>query len=64
MDLQNSSLDVKVSGNDFLLIILHKANKDSGQLNTLSTPCNLLQDIIDIHCKGTILGGGFNTFSI
>ena len=44
-------LDVKVSDNDFLLINLYNANKESGQLDTLSTLCNLLDDITDLHCK-------------
>ena len=52
---------MKVSDNDFLLINLHNANKDSEQLNTLSTLCNLLDNITDLHCK-IILGGDFNIF--
>ena len=39
-------LDMKVSDNDFLLINLYNANKESEQLNTLSTLCNLLDDIL------------------
>ena len=53
-------LDVKVSDNDFLLINLYNANKESKQLNTLSTLCNLLDDVTDLHCKIVILGGDFN----
>ena len=55
-------LDVKVSDNDFLLINLCNANNESEQLNTLSTLCNLLDDITDFHCKNIILGGDFNIF--
>ena len=55
-------LDVKVSDNYFLLISLYNANKESEQLNTLSTISNLLGDITDLHCKNIILGGDFNTF--
>ena len=55
-------LDVKVSDNDFLVVNLYNANKESEQLNTLSTRCNLLDDITDLHCKNIILGGDFNIF--
>ena len=55
-------LDVKVSDNDLLLINLYNANKESERLNNLSTLYNLLDDITDLHCKSTILGGDFNTF--
>ena len=53
---------MKVSDNDFLLINLYNVNKESEQLNTLSTLCNLLGDIINLHCKNIILGGDFNIF--
>ena len=55
-------LDVKVGDIDFLLINLYNANKESEQLNTLSTLCNLLDNIFDLHCKNVILGGDFNIF--
>ena len=55
-------LDLKVSDNNFLLINLYNANKESEQLNTLSTLCNLLDDITDLHCKNIILGRDFNIF--
>ena len=55
-------LDVKVSDNDFLLINLYNANKESEQLNTLSTLCNLSDSITDLHCKNIILGGHFTKF--
>ena len=32
------------------------------QLNTLSTLCSLLYDIIDLYCKNIIFGGDFNIF--
>ena len=53
---------MKVNDNDFLLINLYNANKESEQLNTISTLCNLLDDITDLHCKNIILGGDFNIF--
>ena len=53
-------LDVKVSDNDFLIINPYNANKESKQLNTLSTLRNLLDDITDLHRKIIILGGDFN----
>ena len=54
--------DVRGSDNDFLLIDLYKANKESEQLNTLSTLFNILDDITDLHCKKIILGGDFNIY--
>ena len=54
--------DVRGSDNDFLLIDLYKANKESEQLNTLSTLFNILDDITDLHCKKIILGGNFNIY--
>ena len=53
---------MKVSNNDFLLINLYNTNKESEQLSTLSTLCNLLDDITDLYCKNIILGGDFNIF--
>ena len=53
---------MKINDNDFLLINLYNANKESEQLNTISTLCNLLDDITDLHCKNIILGGDFNIF--
>ena len=47
-----------------LLINLYNANKESEQLNTILTLCNLLNDITNLHCKNTILGGDFNVFLI
>ena len=55
---------MKVSDNDFLLINLYNVNKESEQLNTLSTLCNLLDDITYLHCKNIILGGDLIYFSI
>ena len=53
---------MKVSDNDFLLTDLYNANKESEQLDTLSTLCYLLDDISDLHCKKIILGRDFRTF--
>ena len=53
---------MKVSDNDFLQINLYNANKESEQLNTLSTLCNLLDDITELHCKNITLGGDFDIF--
>ena len=57
-------LDTKVSDNGFLgiMINLYNANNESEQLNTLSTLCNLLDDINDLHCKNIILGEDVNVF--
>ena len=52
-------LDVNVTDNDFLLINLHNATKESEQLNT---PCYLLDNITDLHCKNIISRGYFNIF--
>ena len=62
---------MKVSDNDFLLTNLDNANKESEQINTqstlcnllddiTSTLCNLLDDITDLHFKNIILGGDFS----
>lgn len=51
-------LDAKFSDNDDFLLI----NKKFEQLNTLSTPYNLVDDITDIYCKIIILGRDFNVF--
>ena len=59
---------MKVSDNDFLLINIDNANKESEQRNTHSTLCilmgnitsplcNLLDDITDLQCKNITLGG-------
>ena len=53
---------MKVSDNDLLLINLYNANKESEQLNTLSTLCNLLDDITDLNCKNIQLGEDFIIF--
>ena len=62
---------MKVSNDDFLLTNLDNANKESEQINTqstlcnllddiTSTLCNLLDDITDLHFKNIILGGDFS----
>ena len=62
---------MKVSDNDFLLTNLDNANKETEQINTqstlcnllddiTSTLCNLLDDITDLHFKNIILGGDFS----
>ena len=62
---------MKVSDDDFLLTNLDNANKESEQINTQSTLCNLLDDITwtlcnlldditDLHFKNIILGGDFS----
>ena len=52
----------KVSDSGFLAIMinLYNTSDESEQLNTLSTLCNLLDDISDLHCKNVILGEDFN----
>ena len=47
---------MEVNDNDSLLVNLYNANKESEQLNTLSIPCNLLEDITDLYCKNIVLG--------
>ena len=58
---QNSHLRCETD-NDFLLINLYNANKESEQRNAQSILCNLLDDITDLHRKNVILGGDFNIF--
>ena len=53
---------MNVSNNDFSLINLYNANKEPEQLNTLSTLCNLLDDITSLHCQKIVRGGDFNIF--
>ena len=55
-------LDVQVDGAAFLLINLCNANKECEQLNVLTTLCNFLSNITDLHCKNIIFGGDFNVF--
>ena len=51
-------LDVQVD--DFLLLNLYNADKECEELNFLTTPCNLLSNITDLHCKNIIFGGDLN----
>ena len=53
---------MKVCDNDLLLINLYNATKESEQQNTLSTLCNLLDGITDLHCMNIIHEGDFNIF--
>ena len=55
-------LNVRGSNNHLLLINLYNSNNVYEQLNTLSTLCSLLYDIIDLYCKNIIFGGDFNIF--
>lgn len=56
-------LDVEVNDNDSLLVNLYNANKESEELNTLSSLCNFFWKIItDLHRKNIILGGELNIF--
>ena len=55
-------LDVQVDDAAFLLINLYNANKECEQLNVLTTLCNFLSNITDLHCKNIIFGGDFNAF--
>ena len=54
-------LDVQVDDAAFLLINLYNANKECEQLNVLTTLCNFLSNITDLHCKN-IFGSDFNVF--
>ena len=51
---------VKVDDTTFLLNNLYNSNKECEQLNVLTTLCNLLTNITDLHCKNVIFGGDFN----
>ena len=53
---------MEVNDNDSLLVNLYNANKESEQLNTLSIPCNLLEDITDLYCKNIVLGDSYDDF--
>ena len=55
-------LGVQVDGAAFLLINLYNANKECELLNVLTTLCNFLSNITDLHCKNIIFGGDFNIF--
>ena len=55
-------LDVQVD--NFLLLNLYNADKECEELNFLTTPCNLLSNITDLHCKNIIFGGDLNVFLI
>ena len=55
-------LDVQVHVANFLLINLYKANKECEQLNVLTTLCNFLSNITDLHCKNIIFGRHFSIF--
>ena len=46
----------------FLKINLYNANKECEQLILLTTLCNLLSNITDLHCKNIIFDGDFNVF--
>ena len=53
-------LDVQVDDATFLLINLYNAICE--QLNVLTTLCNFLSNITDLHCKNIIFGRDFNVF--
>ena len=55
-------LDVQVDDTAFLIINIYNANKECEQLKVLTTLCNFLSKITDLHCKNIIFGGGFNIF--
>ena len=55
-------MDVQVDDAAFLLINLYNANKECEQLNVLTTICNFLSNITDLHFKNTIFGGDLNVF--
>ena len=50
-------LDVEVDDTAFFLITLYNANKACEQLNVLTTLCNFLSNITDLHCKNIIFRG-------
>ena len=55
-------LDIQVDDTAFLLINVYNANKECEQLNVLTTICNFLSNITDLHGKNTIFGGNFDVF--
>ena len=55
-------MDVQVGDAAFLLINLYNASKECEQLNVLTTLCNFLSNITDLHRKNIIFGGEFNVF--
>ena len=61
-DGRNLILDIQVDDTAFLLINAYNANKECEQLNVLTTLCNFLSNISDLHCKNIIIGGDFNVF--
>ena len=58
------TFDVQVDDATFLLINLYNANKECEKLNVLTTLCNFLSNIADLHCKNIVFGGDFNVFLI
>ena len=61
-DGRNLILDIQVDDTAFLLINAYNANKECEQLNVLTTLCNFLSNITDLHCKNIIFDGDFNVF--
>ena len=61
-DGRNLILDIQVDDTAFLLINAYNANKECEQLNVLTTLCNFLSNITDLHCKYMIFGRDFNVF--
>ena len=53
-------LDIQVDDAAFLLVNLYNANKECEQLNALTTLCNFLSNITDLHYENIIFGGDFN----
>ena len=50
-------LDVQVDAAAFLLINLYNTNTECEQLNVLTTLCNFLSNITDLHRKNIIFDG-------
>ena len=55
-------LDVQVDDAAFFVNNLYNANKELEQLNVLTTLCNFLNNVTDLHCKNIIFGRDFNVF--
>ena len=61
-DGRNLILDIHVDDTAFLLINAYNANKECEQLNVLTTLCNFLSNITDLHGKNIIFGRNFYVF--
>ena len=45
-----------------MMLLLYSANKECEQFQVLTTLCNFLSNITDLHCKNIIFDRDFNVF--